>query len=73
MRGVYFVTSGGKITWEPYEPQPLCDARRGGPRSKITCEMPAGHQGWDGYHYGRGQTGRVYLWKSAEKTVCTGV
>lgn len=43
-----------------------CDSPRGGPRSKIRCEIPNAHHEYDvnrDWHSGRGCDGRWFSWR----------
>lgn len=56
-----------KLQWslEKYEAVDYCHNRRGGPRSKIHCEVPktVPHD----THSGRGNTGNWFSWKDREE------
>jgi hypothetical protein len=46
----------------PWEARPvLCGARRGGPRSRVWCTIPALHHHLP-FHAGRGRDGRWFVW-----------
>lgn len=55
-----YTATGGHIK----QPPVACGNRRGGPRSRITCEVPKDYP--HVLHYGRGTNGRPFFWKDKE-------
>jgi hypothetical protein len=48
---------------EPHELHVVpCHARRGGPRSRVRCTMPALHD--NHFHAARGRDGRWFIWNA---------
>lgn len=64
MNNVVNATNKSMLKLMPYTPPDYCNVRRGGPRSKIRCEIPkhVPHE----FHTGRGQTGSWFSWKDRE-------
>lgn len=58
MKMITFRLATEKEIWDSEHP---CHARRGGPRSKITCERPQDH--YRDFHSGRSKSGAWYFWK----------
>lgn len=52
------LATGGFV---PYDPPVACGHRRGGPRSKITCEVPKDYP--HDLHSGRNRRGAWFFWQ----------